>query len=199
MKILVAILAGGEGSRIGGNKPLRFLAGETLLDHAVAQARQWSDLVVVAVRDQAQAGEAALRCIFDEPGIDGPLAGVAAALREAEALGLEVVLTIPADMPFLPADLGERLAAELGEERAAIARSGGHLHPVCGLWRVAALTGLANYLASSRRSLKGFAETVGFREVEWPTAQPDRFFNINSNDDLAAAERLLTLKSRETY
>lgn len=197
MKIIVAILAGGEGSRIGGDKPLRSLAGETLLEIATAQARQWSDIVVVAVRDGTQAGGAALRCIVDEPGIDGPLAGLVAALREAEVLDREAVLTIPADMPFLPGDLAERLAAELGGGRAAIASSGGHLHPVCGLWRVSALTGLADYLASGRRSLKGFAEAVGVRAIEWPTEKPDNFFNINSTEDLAAAERLCARKNSE--
>ena len=194
MRIAIAILAGGQGSRIGGNKPLRVLAGETLLDRAVAQARQWSDLVFISVRDQAQAGEAAGYCILDVPGIGGPLAGLAAALGQAETLGCEALLTIPADMPFLPADLHQRLVAELGEEQAAIASSGGHLHPVCGLWRTTARSSLADYLASGRRSLKGFAQTVGFRAVEWPTIQPDHFFNINSTADLAAAERLVAAR-----
>lgn len=198
MKILVAILAGGAGSRIGGDKPLRILAGETLLDRAIAQARQWSDIAVVAVRDRAQVGEAALDCILDEPGIDGPLAGLAAALREAKGLGREAVLTIPADVPFLPADLRDRLVMEIDGALAAVASSGGHLHPVCGLWRASALTRLEGYLASGRRSLRGFAEALGYRAVEWAGADPDPFFNINSNADLAAAERLLARKSSET-
>jgi molybdopterin-guanine dinucleotide biosynthesis protein A len=191
LRIAAAILAGGQGSRIGGDKPLRILAGQTLLDRAIQQARQWSDIVFVVVRDHMQVGDATLDCILDEPGIEGPLAGLAAALRRAKALGCEAVLTVPADMPFLPADLCERLTAELGGQRSAIPSSGGHLHPVCGLWRIAALDGLGDYLASGRRSLKGFAEAVGFRAVEWLPVQPHRFFNINSALDLAAAERLI--------
>jgi molybdenum cofactor guanylyltransferase len=72
-----------------------------------------------------------------------------------------------------------------------VASSGGHLHPVCGLWRVSALDAVPAYLASGRRSLRGFAEAAGFTAVDWPIEPLDPFFNINTPEDLAAAERLL--------
>ena len=46
--LLVLVLAGGEGRRIGGGKAERLLGGERLLDHAIRQARQWSEHVVIA-------------------------------------------------------------------------------------------------------------------------------------------------------
>jgi molybdopterin-guanine dinucleotide biosynthesis protein A len=48
---------------------------------------------------------------------------------------------------------------------------------------------VATYLAGERRSLKGFATLIGFREVEWPSEPFDPFFNINTADELARAER----------
>ena len=104
----IVILAGGEGRRIGGGKPQRLLGGETparpraAASRAAGRTRCWS----------RTAGS-------DAPGIEGPLGGIAAAL----ALGGDV-LTIPCDMPFLPADLPERLgrtseAAALGGKRRA--------------------------------------------------------------------------------
>lgn len=191
MTLAVVILAGGEGSRIGGEKPLRTLGGVSLLDRAAAQARRWSDRMCAAVRDPAQLGNAALPFIEDDPAIEGPLAGLVAALHYARGEGIDAVLTIPADMPFLPEDLGERLTAAVAEEPAAIASSGGHLHPVCGLWRTEALDRAPDYLASGRRSLKGLAQTVGYLSVDWPAEPIDPFFNINSPDDLVEAERLL--------
>jgi molybdopterin-guanine dinucleotide biosynthesis protein A len=167
----IVILAGGEGRRIGGGKPQRLLGGETLLARALARARGWSDDVVIA------AGET------DVPGIEGPLGGVAAAL----ALGGDV-LTIACDMPFLPDDLIHRLR---GNEAATIAASGGRLHPVCALWRARAADGLADYVASGQRSLRGFAEAVGYEAVAWGTDPVDPFFNINDEADLARAEALL--------
>ena len=191
MKLAVVVLAGGEGSRMGGDKPLRMLGGKRLIDRAAEFARSWSEVIAVAVRNPGQAGAVDLECIVDEEGIDGPLAGLAAALRFAQDAGCQGVLTIPADMPFLPPELGQRLAAGIGGAGAAIAGSGGELHPVCALWKVSASGTLLNYLATGRRSLRGFAEAVGLQRVDWPVDPVDPFFNINSPADLATAERLL--------
>lgn len=171
----IVILAGGEGRRMGGSKPQRLLGGEALLDRALRRARSWSGEVLVAAREGGD--------IADDPAIEGPLGGVAAAL----ALGGDV-LTIPCDMPLLPDDLPARLA---GEAAATIAASGGHLHPVCALWKAEAAAGLPAYLATGRRSLTGFAEAIGFQAVEWPTEPFDPFFNVNDESDLAKAEALL--------
>lgn len=196
MKIRVVILAGGVGSRMGGRKPQRLLSGKPLIDHAAALARQWSHIVAVAVRSEEQAEGCTLPRIFDEEGVEGPLAGLVAGLRFAAKAGCDRTLAIPADAPFLPHDLAERLSSAMGCTQAAIASSGGHLHPICGLWRTSALEKLPAYLGSSQRSLRGFAEAVGFKAVEWPIGEVDPFFNINTIEDLAEAERLIRLKNR---
>ena len=185
---VVLVLAGGEGSRIGGGKPLRRLGGETLASRAVAAARNWSDDVRVAVRSPGALGALDAEELSDDPAVEGPLGGLAAGLRFARGAAREAVLVIPCDMPFLPADLAPRLAGGIGEAAAAVASSGGHLHPVCALWRVEALDRLPDYLATGRRSLHGFAEAVGHVVIEWPVAPSDPFFNINSEADLRAAQ-----------
>ena len=186
--VAVVILAGGEGSRIGGGKPLKRLAGERLIDRALRTAASWSDQIAVAVRDPRQVEWVNASVITDEPEIGGPLAGLVAALRFAAHSGRELLLTIPADTPFLPAELLDRLLSEMGECGCALASSGQQIHPVCGLWRTSAVEQVRSYLAGTRRSLKGFAELVGFREVEWPSQPFDPFFNINTEGDLARAE-----------
>jgi molybdopterin-guanine dinucleotide biosynthesis protein A len=188
--VAVVILAGGEGRRIGGGKPLRRLAGERLIDRALRAARSWSDLVAVAVRDPAQVEWLNAAIITDEPNIPGPLGGLAAALRFGAASATEFVLTIPVDTPFLPRDLCDRLRSELGEAGCSIAASGGQLHPVCSLWRTCAASRLEDYLAGERRSLRAFAALVGLSEVEWPSEPFDPFFNVNAPADLTDAERL---------
>lgn len=178
----VLVLAGGAGRRIGGGKPLRRLGGVALIDRALAMARRWSEHVAISVRENGGPGR-----IADAPGLEGPLAGLAAGL-DSGWLGGRALLTIPCDMPFLPDDLPERLASEAA---ATVAASGGRLHPVCALWRAEARDGLGAYLATGRRSLKGFAEAVGYRAVEWPTEPLDPFFNVNDETDLERAEALL--------
>lgn len=189
--IAVAVLAGGEGSRIGGGKPLVELKGRALIDRAYDRARGWSSSAIVAIRTPEQLGSRQLPWIADASGIEGPLAGLAAALEWACRQGARALLTIPCDMPFLPHDLPRRLTDEAGELEAAIASSGGELHPVCGLWRNEAIYKFPDYCASGRRSLKGFAEHVGYTKVEWSCAPRDPFFNINSPADLAKAESMI--------
>jgi molybdenum cofactor guanylyltransferase len=190
-RLAVVVLAGGDGRRMGGSKPLRVLAGRTLIERAVEQARLWSDLVAVSVREKGQAGPVAVPEIFDAEG-EGPIAGLAAALRFASDNGAGQLLTIACDMPVLPPNLPDRLTAALTPRRGAVlTSSGGALHPVCALWRTSALAALPAYRASGRSSLKGFAETLGYAVGEWPVEPHDPFLNVNRPEELEAAERLL--------
>jgi molybdopterin-guanine dinucleotide biosynthesis protein A len=190
-RVAVAILAGGEGRRIGGGKPWRLLGGERLIDRALLQARRWSDLVVVSVRDPAQVQPIDAPLVADEPGVSGPLAGLVSGLRFAASKDRALLLTTATDTPLLPADLLDRLLAGMGTSQCVLAYSGGQLHPVCGLWRISALRELEDYLATGRRSVRGFAELHGCKAVEWPIERVDPFFNVNNIDDLLAAEGML--------
>lgn len=190
-KAAVAVLAGGEGSRIGGGKPLIRLGGTTLVEQAFELANSWSNLAVVVLRFKDQIGCHQLPWIGDAPGIAGPLAGLAAGLAWAREQGADFLMTIPCDMPFLPKDLPDRLQDQIGGFGAAIASSSGNLHPVCGFWRTAAVDSIPDYCASGRRSLRGFAQKLGFVDVEWPASSRDPFFNINSPADLVVAEEML--------
>jgi len=189
--LLVAILAGGEGSRIGGGKPLIRLGSKTLIERAVERARHWSSDIVVALRSPHQLGGLSLPSIIDDSAVEGPLAGLAAALDWGQRHGAQALMTVPCDMPFLPDGLPQLLGAALGDQTVALASSGGRLHPVCGLWRIDALGAMRAYCATGRRSLRGFAEQVGFAAVDWPAEPVDPFFNINNKADLAEAERLI--------
>jgi molybdopterin-guanine dinucleotide biosynthesis protein A len=190
-KAAVAVLAGGEGSRIGGGKPLIRLGGTTLVEQAFELANSWSNLAVVVLRSKDQIGSHQLPWIADAPGIAGPLAGLSAGLAWAREQDMDLLMTIPCDMPFLPKDLPDRLQEQIGGFGAAIASSSGNLHPVCGLWRTAAVDSIPDYCASGRRSLRGFAQKLGFVDVEWPVSSRDPFFNINSPADLAIAGEML--------
>lgn len=183
---VVVVLAGGEGRRMGGAKPLQRFGETTLIGRALELARGYGGAVAVALRDPAQVadiGEA--RLLVDDPSVGGPIAGLASALAHGRSCGARFVLTLPCDTPLLPSDLRSRLAAALADDRnVALASSGGRLHPACALWRVEALDQLAGYLATGRSSLKGFAETCGMATVDWAVGAADPFANANTPDDL---------------
>lgn len=188
-RLLVAVLAGGEGRRMGGLKALRLFRGAPLVAHALAQARAWSSAVVVAVRDPSQvAGAIDAPLVMDRAEVPGPLSGLAAALAHASNSGADLLLTIPCDTPHLPADLPARLAAALTPDAlVALPVASGALQPACGLWRTSAAERLADYLASGRSSLWGFAQACGLITVEF--GADASFANANTAEDLARLER----------
>lgn len=189
MSLVTAVLAGGAGRRIGGAKPDRHLAGTSLLTHALKAAHGWGAPTVLVLRDPMQVREVDDQVILDDPDIPGPLGGLASALAWADANGADRVLTIPCDMPFLPADLRVRLDQALtAEAGVAVAASDGRLYPVCALWRTSALPALHRRAREGQLSLNGLGEAVGRIVVDWPIAGRDPFLNINTLDDLALAE-----------
>ena len=120
--------------------------------------------------------------------LEGPLAGLAAALMFANQGGFERVLTLPCDMPDLPDDLARRLDEALSDGAGvAVARCEGRLHPVCAVWRVTAQAGLPAYLAGGRSSMRGFANVVGETVVAWDDGFGPAFGNINTPIDLACS------------
>lgn len=189
MTLPVVILAGGEGRRMGGGKPQRLLGGRSLLDHALITARRWSACIAIGVRTPGQVIPDTTRILVDAPGIAGPLAGLASALDWAVDEGCDRVLVIPCDMPFLPGDLAGRLAANLTPETGVVmAASGGRRHPACALWRTSVRPLLTRQVHEGRFSLTALAERAGAAVVAWPDAPRDLFANLNSPEDLAAAE-----------
>ena len=127
------------------------------------------------------------------------LAGIVAGLRAARAAGFDLAAVVPCDAPFLPTDLVSRFRAAIGEAPAIIAGDVGRLHPAVGLWRVATLPALEAALSTRRLRLEGVCREVGAsvldaRDAGW---SQNAFFNINTPDDLAAAEARLSRKERE--
>ena len=198
---LCLVLAGGLARRMGGgDKPLRTLGGRTLLERAVARLQPQCDrLILNANGDPARFAPLGLPVVPDDvPGFAGPLAGILAALDWAAANrpDLATVVSAAADSPFLPRDLVSRLhaAREASGTPLACAESGGQAHPVNALWPVALREDLRRALVDEGlRKIDRWTARHGVALATWPTKPVDPFFNANTPEDLAEAERLLAL------
>jgi molybdopterin-guanine dinucleotide biosynthesis protein A len=196
---LGAILAGGLARRLGGgDKTLRMVGGRTVLDRLVDRvAPQVTQLIVNANDDPRRFEGLGLPVVADSlPGHLGPLAGVLAALdwtAESEP-GIEWVVTVPGDAPFLPPDLVARLHAGRRRDGAALAcaSSYGRTHPVIALWPVSIRGELRSAVAEQDiRRIDRFTGRYTCAVEEWPTQPADPFFNVNTPEDLAEADRLV--------
>lgn len=188
--LVVVVLAGGQGRRMGGEKPLRLVGGRTLISLVLDKARGWSPFVAVSVRSPDQVGPIDAPLILDNPDIGGPLAGLAAALAFAARASAPRLLTLPCDMPYLPNDLASRLCEALVPGvGAATATCADQLYPICSAWDVRVQCELPAYIASGRSSVRGFAEAVGARPIEWVSRAATAFHNFNTPTDLILARR----------
>jgi molybdopterin-guanine dinucleotide biosynthesis protein A len=201
MRPVGVLLAGGLARRMGGgDKPLRLLHGRKLLDHVIARvAPQCRALVLNANGDAARFAEWRLPVVADTlPDNPGPLAGILAGLRWTAVHHPEAahVLSVPTDTPFLPTDLALRLATGRGALKLACAASGGRSHPVAGLWPVARADDLEAWLRAGGRRIDRWTALHGVAEVDFTVDPdpfvPDPFFNVNSPDELAAAETFMS-------
>ena len=188
--IIAVVLAGGQGVRMGGgDKGLRLLGGRTLLDHVLGRVGPQADAVVLnANGDAGRFAGLGLPVVADGVGA-GPLAGVLAGLRwvAAHHPGAEV-LVVPSDTPFLPGDLAARLRAGRGTAALACAASGGRVHPVVALWRVALGDALEASLRDGERRVVTWMRGQGLAEVAFADGDAgDPFANLNTPEELAAA------------
>src|SRR4051794_18592601 len=200
-KIPGVLLAGGLARRMGGgDKPMRTIAGRTILDRVIARLKPQCDgLILNANGDPARFAAFGLPVVADGVAdFPGPLAGILAALDWIAANQPEVslVLSAAADCPFLPRDLVARLHRALTEQNAqlAVAASDGQSHPVIGLWGVALRDELRHSLVvEDIRKIDRWTARYRLATVTWPTTPLDPFFNANTMDDIAEAERLAAL------
>lgn len=192
------VLAGGLARRMGGaDKPLIAIGGAPILDRVLA--RLAPDCVQMILNANGDAGRFAsyrLPVVADDvPGFAGPLAGVLAGLDWAadNLPGIAFLASAPADCPFLPRDLVRRLhAARLAQgTELACAQSGGRRHPVVGLWPVALRDDLRQALVhEGLRKIETWTARHGVALAEWPAEPIDPFFNVNTPEDAAEADRL---------
>jgi molybdenum cofactor guanylyltransferase len=178
------ILAGGRGSRLGGeDKGLVCLGRQPLVAHVIERlAPQVQHLMVSANRNLERYALLCPQVIHDElPDYQGPLAGILAGLRVSP---LPWVMVVPCDAPHLPGDLVQRLVTAATQTSGPVVAAGQNgPEPAFALWPRSLADALARWLASGQRRLQDFQRHCGFTPV--PINTPGAFANINTFAELA--------------
>ncbi|MCZ4280568.1 molybdenum cofactor guanylyltransferase MobA [Kiloniella laminariae] len=198
------ILAGGLARRMGGgDKSLKLLAGQTLLQRVLGRIiPQVGPLLINANGDPARFAEHHLPVAVDVlEGHPGPLAGILTAMEwfAEHHPDIKWLVSVPCDAPLIPQDLVKRLKSAAEQEKLplACAVSRGRSHPVVGLWSVHLRADLRQALVEDEvrkvdlwTARHGIAEAV-FADLEIAGQKLDPFFNANKPGDLTEVEAFL--------
>ena len=194
------ILAGGQATRMGGgDKALMRVSGTRLIDHVISRLKpQCGPLALNANGDPGRFNDLKLPVLQDSiTGFPGPLAGVLAGLDWAAEFGATHIVSVAADTPFFPDDLVARLILEQSSNGLCLAASqvkGGHVfrQPTFGFWPVALREDLRAALRDGVRKVGLWADKNGAGQAIFQSDDFDPFFNINTPEDIAEAQRLIS-------
>ncbi len=200
--VIGAVLAGGRGRRIGGDKPSLELGDRTLIRHAVGALRSVGLDVALVLRPGQPVPLTAhtIAVVRDEIEDAGPVGGLQALLRW---LPVEWVLVAACDQPFLAPHLLEALLSQREDGCEAVcARPGDRVEPLPGLYHSRALPAIDDALERGERSLRDLIVSLRVREIprgeveQWDPGLAS-YLNINTKDDLAQARAVLSTQGAE--
>ena len=186
--ITAVILAGGQGSRLGGlDKGLVKLNEISLVQHLINRIKpQVFNIIISANRNTETYAQFGFPVYED--GISnfaGPLAGILKALQECQS---EWLLTVPSDSPFTPTDLALRLSENIQDSKVAIPDDGKYLHPTFALIHKSLASSLNDFLQQGERKARVWMQQQAHSVVDF-SDKPSAFININTDDDLNNAEK----------
>lgn len=196
----VAVLAGGQGQRLGCEKAHVLLGGRPLALHVAMRFFPWTDDLLLVLRP----GQAALkgwpgRMVWDPKPYQGVLAGMLAALEGARH---PWVFLVGCDMPWASPQLATYAYRVRGGYEAVVPRLPIGLEPLHALYHRGCAPVLRRALERGERRVSHVVEGLKVRYLEGQElAQYDpmgeAFVNINTMEDLTWAEALVSQRPFE--
>lgn len=181
MTVTAVVLAGGRGSRLGGDKATVALAGRPLMAYPIEAARDAGLEVAVVARRSTRLPALDVPTLIESDAFpQHPLAGIVTALH-----AFETIVAIPCDMPLLSPGLLLRLATATAPLVVPAPAE-----PFPGRYTRARLAPLAQGLIeeTSMRQLLVELGAVALADA----ADDGQLFSVNTPADLAEAEKRLT-------
>lgn len=188
--VAAAVLAGGVGRRLGGDKASTLLAGRRLIEFPVMALRKAGFHPFIVTKRDRPVHVDGVPTITEPDQPRHPLQGVATAIRAASG---RPVLLLACDMPMLDPGLLAWLAGQSG--MAVVPSPGGRLQPLVARYAPESLARIEAGLVAGRSvtsTVEGLDPVILEDADLQPWGDPGvSFMNVNSPEDLARAESLL--------
>jgi molybdopterin-guanine dinucleotide biosynthesis protein A len=188
-KPIVAVIAGGAGSRLGGSKPATELAGRPLIAWPLQAAAAAGLEAIVVAKPATELPALEVPVVRESDPLTHPLTGILAALESHPA---RPILALACDLPFIPPALLRELAAADGP---ATIEAGGRMQPLIARYDPAAAPAIRTALCRGEAagSLLARLEPLVISGSELSRFGDSDLiaFNVNTPEQLAEAERRL--------
>lgn len=187
-KVTGVVLAGGQGSRMGGvDKGWVTYQQKALIEHVLARlSPQVDEVLIVANRNQERYAALGVRVVEDvHAGFQGPLVGILTGLQAAQH---DQVVFAPCDGPFLPLDLVDKFQHQLQLEQQlhqhkpiVVAKEPKGLQPMLVMMEKSLLSALKHAIERGERKPDRWYAQEGMCSVLFA---PESLRNFNRLDDL---------------
>jgi molybdenum cofactor guanylyltransferase len=199
-KTSVAILAGGNSSRMGTDKSFAMLGGKPVFEHVLAQVRDLQLPTILVTNTPEKYAAYNVPMVQDILPDQGALGGLYTAIHTSKS---EFTLCVACDMPFLNVALLQHLIELCRPDWDVIVpHIGERPEAMHAIYNKSCLAAIRQQLDQGKLRASGFFDQVKVRYVDEANIRqfdPDlrSFMNVNTPDDLAAAEHYFSESQQE--
>jgi molybdopterin-guanine dinucleotide biosynthesis protein A len=191
------VLCGGHSRRMGRNKAVLTLQGQRLIAHVLDRLDPLCDELIVAANDVGDYADLPARVVPDVLPVSGPLSGIHAGLS---SMRNELGIVVACDMPFLNHALLRFMAVVAPGYDVVVPHIQGEYEPLHAVYRRTCIAPIERLLAQGPRRVVALFPLVRVREVTQEEVAlfdaENSFFNVNTPEDWAEAQRLSRRRRR---
>ncbi len=194
------VLAGGRSLRLGQDKVMMTMAGQSLMQRVIARLAPLSSEVIVALSQRVENPAlhfAEVKVVFDLYPGKGALGGIYTGLISSVSFHNFVVAC---DMPFLNVELLRYMSQLSPGFDVVVPSVGSNVEPLHAIYAKSCLEPIAELLRQGDLQISNLFNSVKVRYVgqsEIDKFDPEHlsFFNVNTKADLEKAKELLNAHS----
>lgn len=191
--ITTIVLAGGKSLRLGRDKALEEIGGQSLIEWVIGRLLPLGSEIILVTSSSDQLPDLGVRRVIDIYPGKGALVGIYSGLKVSSSFHS---LVVACDMPFLSVALLGYLIELCPGFDIVIPRVGSYVEPLHAVYSKNCLSPIEAMLQKGKLKVSDLLNAVKVRYVEDAEIakfDPERlsFFNINSEADLERAGTLL--------
>ena len=195
--ILAVVLAGGKSKRFGRDKSQIKLGDKILIDYILTEIIDlYKDILIVTNEPIKFLDSDKISLTSDIIKDLGPLGGVFSAMKwvKENRGDYKWISTFPIDTPFFKKEHLNKFYKEIDLNKSSLffMKSKNTRHNIFGLWSLKLFEKLELALNKGDRKVELWANEIGVKTIDFEYEDnKDPFFNINTEEELEIAKKLL--------